>query len=670
MIYKGEILNGTYQVIRQIGEGGTGLVFLAFHRNLRKYVVVKRVESGIANIETLRAETDILKNLHNSHIPQVYDFLVRDGEVFTVMDFIEGISFDKLPAENRHLSETFLLNLLLQMGQTLSYLHRHNPPVIHSDIKPDNLILKADGEICLIDFNISVSTSVTSSLSGYSIHFVSPEQWRRSMDLRAGKWPSLKLDARTDIYSTGAMFYYLVTGLYPDTRLPKGASVAGSYRNVTGSASRSFGSGGPNTNGADVLYRDMAARGYSDAFCRVIAKCLELDRRNRFADGSKLYNAVRHIRRMDSRFQKYLFLRAGSWILTAMLIGSGSWFLLKGVHQSTVDAYTQEMESFTSDLSLQNIQQASLKGARILNNSRYEVVLKEKPQDAALILQALGDAAYAMEQYGEAQSHYEEALSQAKKWAKSDHVSISRFYRDYAVSLAMDGQLRRAQVVLDEAEYAGSYDGDASGITDPDSALVEAYINLQNRDYETCIETVTRILNMDADGDLKARACTIAADSSKMKNDEEQETAWLTKAVQYSGEAKYQRLLAACYWEKAGDTRRMTDEQRSYAQLALQCYERLALRPNPLMDDVISYVIVMQYLGQYKESLRFLEPIFETEPSEYRIPMYMAFAYDALLERAKASSYADKALEIYESLPYDKQQGMEREDIKLLKEIR
>ncbi len=671
MIHDGEILNGTYQVIRQIGRGGTGLVFLAYHRNLRKYVVVKRVQTGLANIESLRAETDILKNLHNSHIPQVYDFLVRDGEVFTVMDYIEGTSFDQLKAGNRRLSEAFLVNLLFQMGQTLSYLHRNRPPVIHSDIKPDNLILKSDGEICLIDFNISVSAAAPSGLSGYSLHFASPEQWRRSMELRTGRRSSLKLDTRTDIFSTGALFYYLITGKYPDTRLPAGDKTTEPYRKSGSSGYPTSGSADGTGLNAAILYRDMVSCGYSEPFCGVVAKCLEPDRRHRYADGSKLYAAVRHLRRQDRRFRNYLLLRAGSWILTAMLVGSGSWFLIRGGQQRVVDAYTQAMSAFTWEWNQQNIQEASEKGESILNDSRFDSILKEKPQDAALILQAMGDASYAIGQYGDAQSHYEKALDQAKEWADKEQVSISRYYRDYAIALVMDGQLRRAQIILDEAkrEGAGGTYG-ISGISDPDSALVEAYIAQQNGDEEACRDAVTRILNMNADGELKARACTVAAGMSGDSNDEDQEIDWLLKAAEYSGDSKYQRLLGAAYWKRADDSRRTKDQKEKDALLALQCYERLASRPLPLMDDLISRVVVMQYLGQYQDSLRILEPLLAEYPQEYRIPMYMAFACESLSDRYRREQYAKMALDLYENLPAEKKQGTEGDEIRHLREIR
>ena len=167
MIHEGEVLGGTYQVIRQIGRGGTGQVFKAYHLNLRKYVVIKRVWRGTGNLEALRAETDVLKNLRHSNIPQVYDFLVREGEVFTVMDYIEGNDLDQLPAGTGRMSENYLVQLLLQLASVLSYLHRNKPPVIHSDIKPDNLILAKDGKLCLIDFNALCFSGTVQAHYGY-----------------------------------------------------------------------------------------------------------------------------------------------------------------------------------------------------------------------------------------------------------------------------------------------------------------------------------------------------------------------------------------------------------------------------------------------------------------------------------------------------------------------
>jgi len=687
MIHEGELLGGTYQVMKQIGRGGSGLVYLAYHRNLRKYVVIKRVQSGLGNLEALRAETDILKNLRHTNIPQVYDFLVRDGEVFTVMDYIEGTSFEKLPAGGRRISEKMMTGMLMQLAGVLAYLHKNRPPVIHSDIKPDNLILNTQGTVCLIDFNISVSSSVANSLSGYSMHFASPEQWQRVMRMRAGDRNLPPLDARTDIYSTGALFYYLITGWYPDTRRPRNPSHGNSAE--TGVYGNNP-AGGPIP--ANVLYRDMLACGYSDALCRIIARCLEPNRNLRYADGTKLRRALRHLRRQDRKFQRYILLRTGSWILTAALIGSGIWFLSNGLRQQTVDHYVRAYRNFAEAKAIGDEQAATEAGSEILNNSEYAQLRKERPQDEVLIQQCLGYFAYEQEAYDTAQECYGKALEIAKR----EGLSTSRYYRDYAIALTMDGQLRRAQIILDEAKTAAGVTDENAAVSDPDLMLIQAYLLLEQEDVSGCIAQVERILSTRADADLKARACVLAANACEKTDrygssygsagydshsssgadpssrrgsgsgagnnagEEEAEEAsegadrdrldWLLLATNYSGDARYQRLLAGEYWARADDSGDSTpEERRENARKALACYEKLADRQRPRLDDCIHRVMIMQYLGDYDGSIRILHTLESKWPEDYRIPMYLAFAHDAKGERGSASSYAAAALQMYEA---------------------
>ena len=693
MIHEGELLGGTYQVMKQIGRGGSGLVYLAYHRNLRKYVVIKRVQSGLGNLEALRAETDILKNLRHTNIPQVYDFLVRDGEVFTVMDYIEGTSFERLPAGGRRISEKMMTGMLMQLAGVLAYLHKNRPPVIHSDIKPDNLILNTQGNVCLIDFNISVSSSVANSLSGYSMHFASPEQWQRVMQMRAGGRTLPPLDARTDIYSTGALFYYLITGWYPDTRRPRNPSHGNSAE--TGVYGNNP-AGGPIP--ANVLYRDMLACGYSDALCRIIARCLEPNRNLRYADGTKLRRALRHLRRQDRKFQRYILLRTGSWILTAALIGSGIWFLSSGLRQQTMDHYVREYRRFVDAREIGDEQAATEAGSEILNNSEYTQLRKERPQDEALIQQCLGDYAYEQEAYDAAQECYGKALEIAKRAG----LSTSRYYRDYAIALTMEGQLRRAQIILDEARSAAGVADKNTAVSDPDLMLIQAYLLMQEEDAGGCIAQVESILSARADADLKARACVLAADACErtdrygssygsdsndsfgsidsgeaishtqgsssgfgnaaVKEESGREEAgeasggserdrldWLLLATKYSGDARYQRLLAEEYWARADASGDSTpEEQKEYARQALVCYEKLAERPRPRLDDCIHRVMIMQYLGDFDGSIRILHSLESKWPEDYRIPMYLAFAHDAKGERGSASSYASAALQLYE----------------------
>ena len=79
-----------YTIIRHLGKGGIGEIYLAYHENLQKQVIVKKVKDHCVDIMDSRIEVDILKNLHHRYLPQVYDFIQINGGIYTVMDYIPG----------------------------------------------------------------------------------------------------------------------------------------------------------------------------------------------------------------------------------------------------------------------------------------------------------------------------------------------------------------------------------------------------------------------------------------------------------------------------------------------------------------------------------------------------------------------------------------------------
>ena len=147
----------TYEVIAQIGMGNSGIVYKARHRNLDKFVVLKKIKANAINIPDNRAEADVLKNLKHAYLPQVMDFVEDNGDIYTVMEFISGNSFKQYLDAGTAFPEKSEIIWRKQVAATLCYLHNQKPPIIHSDLKPGNIMLTNSGNVCLIDFNISFS---------------------------------------------------------------------------------------------------------------------------------------------------------------------------------------------------------------------------------------------------------------------------------------------------------------------------------------------------------------------------------------------------------------------------------------------------------------------------------------------------------------------------------
>ena len=200
-----------YIVDRELGEGGMGTVYLARHTALDQLVAIKSLSLMLSRDEALRArflqEANIQAKLRHPGIVQVLTADMESEQPSLVMEYIEGKSLSEVLELRGALPIDDALKVMEQVLSAVGYAHRQG--VIHRDLKPSNVMVMASGEAKVTDFGIakvlgSSKLTRTGTAMG-SAHYMSPEQIRRPETV----------DARSDIYSLGCVFYEVLTGRPP-----------------------------------------------------------------------------------------------------------------------------------------------------------------------------------------------------------------------------------------------------------------------------------------------------------------------------------------------------------------------------------------------------------------------------------------------------------------------
>ena len=208
----GSIIDGKYEILREIGKGGMSVVYLAMDTHLNKQWAVKEIRkkgSGKNDeivVNSLLAEANMMKKLDHPALPRIVDIIDNGVTIYVVMDYIEGESLDKILNEYGAQSEELVITWAKQLCDALSYLHSQKPPIIYRDMKPANIMLKPEGNIKIIDFGIAreykeqnLADTTVLGTKGYA----PPEQY------------SGQTDARSDIFALGMTMHHLLTGVDP-----------------------------------------------------------------------------------------------------------------------------------------------------------------------------------------------------------------------------------------------------------------------------------------------------------------------------------------------------------------------------------------------------------------------------------------------------------------------
>lgn len=223
MIEAGTLLQKRYRLQKQIGQGGMGAVYIGTDERFGSTVAIKETFFADANFsKAFEREARLLNNLRHSALPRVSDHFSDDNGQFLVMEYIAGDDLSEmLEKQNGAFLLKDVLNWADQLLDALDFLHTQETPVVHRDIKPQNLKLTPRGQIILLDFGLAKGNptdaqhqTAAKSVFGFSRNYASLEQMQGT-----------GTDPRSDLYSLGATLYHLLTGVPPTDALTRAMQV-------------------------------------------------------------------------------------------------------------------------------------------------------------------------------------------------------------------------------------------------------------------------------------------------------------------------------------------------------------------------------------------------------------------------------------------------------------
>ncbi len=254
MLEQGELLRGRYKVLRRLGQGGMGAVYEAHDNVFDTSVALKEVTIDLSNAYDTEAqemtklaferEAKILAKISHETIPHVKDYFIEKEAQFLIMELVDGDDLAKLLKQrNAPFPIGTIIEWTNQLLDALDYLHTQEPPIIHRDIKPQNLKLTTRKKIKLLDFGIakgteSVSNTITNqTFIAATLNYSPIEQMVRVLDptflaVITHKYTDQiehileqNADSRTDIYALGATLYHLATNKQPTEAVKRGIDI-------------------------------------------------------------------------------------------------------------------------------------------------------------------------------------------------------------------------------------------------------------------------------------------------------------------------------------------------------------------------------------------------------------------------------------------------------------
>lgn len=683
----GEILSSTYEIREQIGSGGGGTIYRAYHKRLQKDVVLKKIKQSSERNED---EKEILKNLKHSYLPQVFDFLDVEDGVFTIIDYIPGQSFEKLLKEKGKFPQKKVVKYARQLCEVVDYLHKQKPPIIHGDIKPANIMLTPEDNICLIDFNISgVLDGKSMETMGYTPGYAPPEQIASfqkavSMLTDESKTQLLKTQERTELLT-----FDTKTELLTDNERTELLDACGSsgqtQREHVELTQREQPSGGRASDGRQTCLVDARSDVYSigatlyhfltgvkpgsgpdqivkpsemdpsigESISLILMKALAWEPRQRFQTTESMLKAFLKIHKYDFRYKKMVLQQGAVFLATAAGIGAGILLTFFGKGQLAIEkeeAYVQAVDLLSHARAEgeeeQRIDQAYL-AAREIKPQRLEAYVQKALyyyeqkeyedgiafiEDTILTERVFFDQELITDVYFLLGSCRFE-MEQYDKAVVSYGTAISRddsrpeFYRDYVISLVRDGKVSKAEEVLRQAEE--------KGISSVDLLLVNGELKKAKGDYEGAEQDLKQCVKEAETDEIRVRAYVLCDMAYREQYDESKEKeisgdlACLQKSRELLEEARRkvgmddQLLIYERLAQTYIDLQELTREEE-YGECAISILEEVIDRGWGTYLTYNNIAILYQKMGKFQQAREMLEMMLELDVENYNT--YKRFA--------------------------------------------
>jgi len=597
---KMKVIENRYRIVKILGSGGMGTVYLAESLSLGNLWAIKAINKKSDGNYDLLAEPNILKKLNHPALPRIVDIEQDENYVYIIEDYIEGTPLDKQLQERKSFDEATVIEWAKQLCEVLLYLHgQKSNPIIYRDLKPSNIIVSSDNRVKVIDFGIAreYKTDSGSDTSYMGTRgYAAPEQYGTS-----------QTDERTDIYSLGVTMYHLLTGKSPNE------------------PPYEF-----------QLLRSISQR-FSEGIEYIVDKCVQNDPANRYQNAGELLHDLNNIYIFNSVYKKQKAIEKIKYIIKTAMIFYFAVLIYTGTGQIAAEqlekyeklvaegyealrinqfAAAETAFSHAQEVKKENID-AYLGTAQVYFEQRnHEKCLAYLEQIAAELTDISQDGRYNYltgTVYYE-QQDYRKALAYFQNAVNASPLE-QNYIRDMAVCYAKLGDLNQAKELLDEIRTIDK--------TDDVSAFVKAQVLLAEGSRDEAISAFKQVITAAQNEAIKKKSYIelsniYKANRQNMDGSLKNQINILQHAfsdLQDENDLILTEMLAEAYFTD----QQYTSSVQEFEKLLSIGYERPYIYRN--------IAIIHQQLGNYQAAEDTLNDMKEKYPDDYTCYLRLAFLY-------------------------------------------